>query len=73
MRCGTRNLQKGIIPSKARYDELTEQIDRKEAESELFKGFIQVLEKQGTLTEEFDEGLWSSLVQEVVITSKDDI
>lgn len=29
--------------------------------------------KQGTLVEEFDEGLWSSLVQEVVVKSKDDI
>ena len=58
---------------KARYDELTRKIDGKKAQRELFKGFIQALEKQGTLIEEFDEGLWSSLVQEVVITSKDDI
>lgn len=45
----------------------------KKAQRELFKGFIQALEKQGTLIEEFDEGLWSSLVQEVVINAKDDI
>jgi len=32
----------------------------------LFKGFIGALEKQGTLVEEFDEVLWSGLVQEVV-------
>ncbi len=48
---------------KARYDELIEQIDGKKAQRELFKGFIQALEKQDTLIEEFDEGLWSSLVQ----------
>ena len=30
------------------------------------------MEKQGALVEEFDEGLWSSLVQEVVVKSKDD-
>lgn len=58
---------------KARYEELTRKIDGKKAQRELFKGFIQALEKQGTLIEEFDEGLWSSLVQEVVINAKDDI
>lgn len=45
----------------------------KKAQRELFKGFIRALEKQGALVEEFDEGLWSSLVQEVVVKSKDDI
>ena len=45
-----------------RYSELTRKIDGKKAQRELFKGFIQALEKQGTLIEEFDEGLWSSLV-----------
>ena len=58
---------------KARYDELTELIDGKKVQRELFKGFIRALEKQDTLIEGFDEGLWSSLVQEVVIMSKDDI
>lgn len=58
---------------KARYEELTRKIDGKKAQRELFKGFIQALEKQGTLIEEFDEGLWSSLVQEAVINAKDDI
>ena len=58
---------------KARYDELTELIDGKKAQRELFKGFIQNLEKQGTLIEEFDEGLWSNLVQEVIVKARDDI
>ena len=31
------------------------------------------MEKQGTLVEKFDKGLWSSLVQEVVVNAKDDI
>ena len=44
-----------------------------QAQRELFKGFIQVLEKQGTLIEKFDEGLWSSLMQEVVVKAKSDI
>ena len=58
---------------KSEYDKISEQIEGKNAQRELFKGFIGALEKQGTLVEEFDEGLWSGLVQEVVITSKDDI
>ena len=58
---------------KADYDKISEQIESKKAQRELFKGFIRGLEKQGALVEEFDEGLWSSLVQEVVVKSKDDI
>lgn len=58
---------------KADYDKISEQIESKKAQRELFKGFIRALEKQGALVEEFDEGLWSSLVQEVVANAKDDI
>ena len=58
---------------KSEYDKISEQIEGKNAQRELFKGFIGALEKQGTLVEEFDEELWSSLVQEVVVKSKDDI
>lgn len=58
---------------KSEYDKISEQIESKKAQRELFKGFIRALEKQGALVEEFDEGLWSSLVQEVVVNAKDDI
>lgn len=58
---------------KADYDNISEQIESKKAQRELFKGFILALEKQGDLVEKFDEGLWNSLVQEVVVKSKDDI
>ena len=58
---------------KSEYDKISEQIEGKNAQRELFKGFIGALEKQGALVEKFDEGLWSSLVQEVVVKSKDDI
>ena len=40
---------------------------------ELFKGFIRTLEKQDGITCEFDAGIWSSLVQEVIVKAKDDI
>lgn len=58
---------------KAEYDKISQQLESKKAQRELFKGFIRALEKQGALVEEFDEGLWSSLVQEVVVNTKDDI
>ena len=58
---------------KADYDKISEQIESKKAQRELFKGFIQALEKQGTLIEKFDEGRWSSLMQEVVVKAKSDI
>ena len=58
---------------KADYDKISEQIESKKAQRELFRGFIRALEKQGALVEEFDEGLWSSLVQEVIVKAKDDI
>ena len=58
---------------KAEYDKISEQIESKKAQRELFKGFIRALEKQGALLEEFDEGLWSSLEQAVVVKAKDDI
>lgn len=59
--------------AKAKYDDIAEQIEEKKAKRELFKGFIRTLEKQDSLIEEFDAGIWSSLVQEVIVRAKDDI
>ena len=39
----------------------------------MFKGFIRTLEKQERVLEEFDAGMWSSLVREVIVKAKDDI
>lgn len=59
--------------AKAKYDDIAEQIESKKAKRELFKGFIRTLEKQDGLMEDFDAGIWSSLVQEVIVKTKDDI
>ena len=59
--------------AKAKYDDIAEQIESKKAKRELFKGFIRTLEKRDGLTCEFDAGIWSSLVQEVIVKAKDDI
>ena len=39
----------------------------------MFKGFIRTLEKQDGITYELDAGIWSSLVQEVIVKAKVDI
>ena len=59
--------------AKAKYDDIAEQIEKKKAKRKLFKGFIRTLEKQEGLTYEFDAGIWSSLVQEVIVKAKDGI
>ena len=59
--------------AKAKYDDIAEQIESKKAKRELFNGFIRTLEKQDGLIKEFDAGIWSSLVQEVIVKAKDDI
>ena len=59
--------------AKAKYDEVVGKIEEKKAKRELFKGFIRTLEKQNGLIKEFDAGMWSSLVQEVIVKEKDDI
>ena len=66
-------LQKGTIPSNQSMTRFQNRLKAKKAQRELFKEFIRALEKQGALLEEFNEGLWSSLVQEVEVKSKDDI
>lgn len=57
---------------KADYDKISEQIESKKAQRELFKGFIRALEKQGALVEESMRTL-EQPVHEVVVKSKDDI
>lgn len=56
-----------------KYDRVMEQIETKNAKRELFNGFIRTLEKQKILMQEFDEGLWSSLVDHVTVFSKEEV
>ena len=62
-----------IIREEEKFIEVKSRIESKKAKRELFKGFIRTLEKQDGITYEFDAGIWSSLVQEVMVKSKDDI
>ena len=45
------NLTERYNTIKSKYDKISEQIESKKAQRELFKGFIRALEKQGALLE----------------------
>lgn len=73
MVCETDSLDRDLQDSITELNIISEQIESKKAKRELFKGFIRTLEKQDGITCEFDAGIWSSLVQEVIVKAKDDI
>ena len=62
-----------MLPENLKEQETLTELPMMRTRKELFKGFIRTLEKQDGLTCEFDAGIWSSLVQEVIVKSKDDI
>ncbi len=49
------------------YEAVAEAIEHKNAQKDYMKGFIRSLENTGSVVQEFDEGLWSGLVQEVEV------
>ena len=57
---------------KGQYDEITQAIADKADRRKLLEQFLQTLETQDTITE-FDERLWSSLVDFVTVYSEKDI
>ena len=62
-----------MLPENLKEQETLTELSVMRTRKELFKGFILTLEKQNGITCEFDAGIWSSLVQEVIVKSKDDI
>ena len=62
-----------MLPENLKEQETLTELSVMRTRKELFKGFIRTLEKQDGLTCEFDAGIWSSLVQEVIVKAKDDI
>ncbi len=59
--------------AKAKYDRVTAAIADNLARNELLGGFIRTLDRQNGIITEFDERLWSSLVDHIVIYSRKDI
>ena len=65
--------------AKARYDEVVRAITEKEAQNERLAGFIKILKAQDGIIAEFDERIWSSMVdfvtvgrnKEMVVTFRD--
>ena len=62
-----------MLPENLKEQETLTELSVMRTRKELFKGFILTLEKQDGITYEFDAGIWSSLVQEVIVKAKDDI
>ena len=62
-----------MLPENLKEQETLTELLVMRTRKELFKGFIHTLEKQDGITCEFDAGIWSSLVQEVIVKAKDDI
>ena len=62
-----------MLPENLKEQETLTELSVMRTRKELFKGFIHTLEKQDGITCEFDAGIWSSLVQEVIVKAKDDI
>lgn len=58
---------------KAEYEEVCLSISGNEARYEQMGMFIAVLRKQPDLITEFDEALWGSLVEKLIVKSKDDV
>ncbi|MCM1222968.1 MAG: recombinase family protein [Lachnospiraceae bacterium] len=58
---------------KARYDETVADITAKEAQSERLANFIKVMEAQKGVITDFDERLWSSMVEFITIGRKKEI
>ena len=62
-----------MLPENLKEQETLTELPMMRTRKELFKGFILTLEKQNGLIKEFYAGVWSSLVQQVIVKSKDDI
>jgi DNA invertase Pin-like site-specific DNA recombinase len=66
-------LKRRYDAAKEKYDGITKEIEGKKAKRALFKLFIGTLEKRRKTIEEFDEGLWCSLIDHVTVKSKEEI
>ena len=58
---------------KVQYDEVSTAISDNEARYEQMGRFITVLKDQEGVITEFDDALWSSLVEKIVVKSKEDV
>lgn len=59
--------------AKAKYDKVTQLVSIKQVKKEFFKGFIKTLDSQVGAIAEFEEGLWSNLIEHVTVYGKDDV
>lgn len=53
--------------SKSRYDEITYDIEQKQARQERLRQFEEILKSQDSIITEFDDALWSSMVEFITV------
>lgn len=57
--------------AKEKYDRLNYEIEQKKVKSEKMKVFIKVLKERDSILTEFDDALWSSLVDFITVSKKE--
>ena len=67
------DLEKRYNAAEEECKRVTESIEETEHKETVFHQFIEILESQDGLTEEFDEGMWSNLLDFITIESKEKI
>ncbi len=66
-------LMKRYDAAKARLDEVTREIERRNTKRVALEGFVEALKKRKSLLTEFDEALWNAVVEKMVVRSADEV
>lgn len=59
--------------AKARLDEVTQAIGRRNAKRAELERFVRILQKRDGLLTEFDEGLWNAVIEKMVVRSASEV
>lgn len=59
--------------AKARLDEVTREIERRNAKRIALEGFVEALKKRKSLLTKFDEELWNVVVEKMVVRSAEEV
>ncbi len=66
-------LMKRYDAAKARLDEVTREIERRNAKRVALEGFVKALEKRDSLLTKFDEELWNVVVEKMAVRSAEEV
>ncbi len=66
-------LMKRYEETKAAYEKTAEEIESRKSKASTLSSFAKTLRKKEDILENFDEGLWGTLVENMTVRSKEDI